>query len=357
MILYLIVSIWPAICYGFYNRCSFFKNKSASIISERIWIVLSMLPMFVLLAFRNKGMGPDTGTYWEAYKFASNNSFNVVFRTQKMEPGFLFVEFILSKIFPSPYFFQILYVSFYFLSIYYFVSRNGNHKFLTIFLLCTLGLFKFFFTGIRQCISMCICLLSFECVKKKQPFKFFSIVLVAILFHKSAILFSAVYFVYWLKHNLKNLLVVITICLSLFVGVLFFFPYLSSLLGYGEYQLEFTGNGFARFTFLFLLFICFVLNKENRNFKNNYERGLFNVSLIFMFMWFLRLTTRTAERVSLYYLPFFSIFISSKISVIFGSRTKESNIMFVIICSLLLFLFLHSLKTDNLVPYKSFIIW
>lgn len=353
MIPYIAVSIFPVICSFLHLRCSFFKNENIKKRSENIWVAISLLPMFILLAFRNQSMGADTGTYWDLYRFASKVSFSELCFTQKMEPGFLVVEWVFAKMFPKPEIFQIIYVGFYFVACFLFIVKNTKEKFLFVFLFCTLGLFKFFFTGIRQCIAICICLFSYSAVKDRHIFKYLAIILIAGLFHKSAFFFLPVYFVYTLKHNKINLIIYISliiVCTAIIIPV---FPYFASLIGYGDYDIEFTGNGFIRFFIYFFLLLSTVFIKNNRCFDDE-ERGIFNISLIFMFLWVLRLMTRSTERIALYFLPYYSLFLSSRLGRVLGEETKESKVLKLFICWALLGLFLYTITTDNIVPYKTF---
>ena len=62
-----------------------------------------------------------------------------------------------------------------------------------------LPVFLLNFSGLRQAIAMGITALSFNFIKEKKPVQFILLVILASLFHKSAIVFLAMYPIYNIK--------------------------------------------------------------------------------------------------------------------------------------------------------------
>ena len=68
----------------------------------------------------------------------------------------------------------------------------------------TLGLYTFMVQGLRQAIAMSICLFSIEFVKKRKFIPFFLVVFLASTYHKTAIVFAVIYFLYGIKMDFKG---------------------------------------------------------------------------------------------------------------------------------------------------------
>ena len=71
--------------------------------------------------------------------------------------------------------------------------------------------------GMRQALAMSICLLSYRYVREKKLIRFLLVVLLAVLFHKSAIIFALVYLLRNMKLDWKSM-TVLTIGVALFMA-------------------------------------------------------------------------------------------------------------------------------------------
>ena len=117
------------------------------------------------------------------------------------EGGFYVYTWILAKIFPSSQFFILVSA----IIITFFVMRfiklySEDYEMSTVMYIC-LGLLTFNMNGMRQALAMAICLLAYEFIEKKKFFPFLLTILVATLFHKTAIVFLPFYLIRNIKFN------------------------------------------------------------------------------------------------------------------------------------------------------------
>lgn len=100
-----------------------------------------------------------------------------------------------------------------------FISRNSVEPPLSLTIYVCLTLFTFNMNGMRQAVAMSICLFAYEHAKNKKLIPFVLTVLLAMLFHKSAMCFFVVYFfprvkntgIHWLAYIVALLVCLLSI--------------------------------------------------------------------------------------------------------------------------------------------------
>ena len=97
-----------------------------------------------------------------------------------------------------------------------FIFKYSKIVWLSVFLFFTNGFFTFALSGIRQSIAIIILLVSYDYLRVNKFVKFLFIVVLASLFHSSAILFLFAYPICNLKWNSSSLFLII------FIGGLFY---------------------------------------------------------------------------------------------------------------------------------------
>ncbi len=85
-----------------------------------------------------------------------------------------------------------------------FISRNSADAPLSLTIYVCLTLFTFNMNGMRQAIAMSICLFAYEQAKQRNLIKFVLLVVLAMLFHKTAMCFLPVYILPMLKNTFGN---------------------------------------------------------------------------------------------------------------------------------------------------------
>lgn len=187
-----------------YNQTAFFKGE----------IILILLIYTFFLACR-WNVGVDFMSYHEMYNYyqTAGNS------NRDVELGHEFVQFF----FGSLGFSSVALFGFYaFFHLYFILYRFKSEKYLYPFIcfLIICGPTLFLWTNIlRQTLSMCIFVFASKYILYRKAFKYYCCVILAILFHKSAILLVPLYFIprYCLFRNRYiNLSLLIV---SMFIGL------------------------------------------------------------------------------------------------------------------------------------------
>lgn len=358
MLIYIFVALWPLLIGNYYvSKVGKYHSVEAGLTKvqykeRRNWLLAAAIPMFLLIALRGKLMGADTLVYLKFYQFTAEASWGEMFDIVDFEPGFVIFEKLVSYISKEPLFFQITYTAVYLITMVHFANQMERAQFLFLFFFATLGIYAFMFTGVRQCLAMCICLFSYDYVKKRRIIPFLLCIALAYTFHKSSILFLSAYFVYPRKLNVGNILLYAFLAVVFFLNIDTIQEWFNQQLDYA-YEVERTGNGLVYLLVVgaITLFSAAVLKPLFRVSKE--YLGVFNISIIALVFWILRLATRVAERPSFYFLFFTMVVLSYAIGTI---RDRQQKLLFgflIIGLSLVLYVYRFINNFSSLVPYVT----
>ena len=377
MFLYILVALFPLVIGFFYDArqpvavaaddadgvadgeaVTLDKMQAKKLKRRRWWLLLvAALPMFVLVALRGPHMGADTGGYLKFFDQMVNTPWDQIFvrneATYEFEEGFVIFEKLLTYVTDDSRVYQVLYTLVYLLALVTFANELEKGRFAFLFFFATMGTYTFMFTGVRQCLAMSICLLSYPFIKRKKLIPFILLVILAFFFHKSAILFLAAYFIYNRRLGWFNAVIYGVLAALAFINIETIQEWFNDTLDY-EYGIEATDTGFIFFAIIVLVtaFAYFAIlhyKKETRE-----SVGLLNVAGITLVLWLLRLETRVAERPS-YYFMFFS---AAVLCHALDAPTKNGDklIYKLVVYAAFLVLFIYRFMTNfsSLVPYVSF---
>lgn len=176
------------------------------------------IPLIVLSLFagvRSYLVGTDSGTYTR--NFRSNlNVYNFEFE-KGVETGYQILEYILLRI-NADYFWLFFITSISIVCAYLSIIRkySVNYTF-SVFLFITLGIYTFFFNGLRQGIAMAIFSLATPYLLEKKFFPYLAICVFGSLFHITALFMIPFY--YLVNLGIKPLYkIILTFLSSLFIS-------------------------------------------------------------------------------------------------------------------------------------------
>lgn len=315
---------------------------------KRTFIALLLLPAAFLIAFKGRTIGADTPTYNNIFRDIYNGNFWQYASNERLERGYVWLIWFLSRFTSSPQSQYIVLGAFFFATFFYLLYKNTEEY--TVFLLLFYGLnvFSFFLTGVRQSYALLICFWGYDQARKKHLIRFLLCVGLAFLFHKSAIAFIIVYF----SVNKKFKKTDITFYFIVFALVAVFNEYIFYIGGELfdlDYGIEYVANGYIMFAIIaFITALSFIFYKKLIA-SSRLNAGLIGLNAMCMAFWILRLFSRTAERVSLYYMPF-TILIVCQLLKLVKDETNRIIISFGII-AVMGVLFIYRLNTLALLPY------
>ena len=302
-------------------------------------LIISLLPMFCLLAFKSETMGTDTSTYSRMFVETGDN---LNFES-RIELGYQYTVILLNRFFGSSqslYIFSALVIC---TSLYIFIKRTATNYPLALYFFATMGFFQFSMSGIRQALSIAIILFSFPFIQEKRRLYFFAIIALAFLFHKSAIFFIPMYWIMNMQVNKKNLTYMVFGMVSVYFLAEPFMLTAADMLNY-DYGVESTGNGYI---FMFIVLLITILCYRSRDVLMDIKKTnsyLINTNYVSLVLWIIRLISRTAERLSLFFMPYTYVALEQYLS----SRPANNRKLYIMIAVLIAgYLFIHRMTPSE----------
>lgn len=325
------------------------------------WFIFFQL--FVISAFRHPSILNDTQAYIDSFKVIdARQSFWCI--EGRYEPGFqIFMKFIFRYISTSPlalltiasFITQGLFV--------WFMYKNSNLLWFSFFLYITFRLFFFSASGIRQGIAVGICLLAYEFLKESKLKYYFSLIILAFLFHYSAAFFLVLYFIRKIDVKLKMFLIIglATFVIFIFIAQLsdILFIFFSYGKDYYDQGIELESNLGAIFiTFNIAIIFFFVYNSWYRKLNKISDADRIQLWALFiaLIIQILSIKFGILIRFTYYFLPFSLILLLKAIGSIKNKEIKYFSLMFWVIYSSAQFLIILYYRPDwyNFYPYKFY---
>lgn len=174
-------------------------------------------------------------------------------------------------------------------------------------------LFSMYFSGLRQVLAISFVVPAFYCTKNRKPVRFLLCVLLACLFHKSALILVLLYPVYNIRFSKGWLIFIIPAIVLMFVFNKQIFSFLLNNFGAGyieKYGVELTSTGaYGALALLIILAVfCYVLPRESDVDRETY--GLRNVLFLAIVLQCFAPIHPLAMRLNYYFLLLVPVLIS-----------------------------------------------
>lgn len=348
-------------------------------IPRNIYLMLTLGVLTFLSAVRASCIGNDTAEYMSIFSASPNIELNVF--EMRYEMGYVLLNKVLYNISSNPQIILIVSSIIIGLGYYKFICKYSIIPMLSVFLFFTFGYWGQMTNIIRQGIAIVIVLFSFDYIKSRKLFKFILIIIIAMLFHRTAIIFLIAYPLSFLKVNLKTGFIAFIIS----IGGLFFFDFIINkvLLMFPTYSYyldsAYLDGNVRSATIINIIIVCIILcfgitvNKytsknqlvDNPAYKHTNKNTKFNQKdfetisiflLIGIIVSILSLKFNLLDRVCNYFNVFSIIYLPNIISRI---RDRKLIIFISMIITLLFFGYATTIQIlrpewNHIYPYKFF---
>lgn len=350
MMLYILTALWPLIIMYVYTKNTRDIQKSPSL----GYLILAAFPMFAMIALRGDMMGADTSTYARHFSESIGIPLSQMIELSRMENGYLVFVKILTYFTHSPKLYQVIYSTIYMIGFVSFAKQlKGTDSFLFFYFVCTLGLFMFMFTGVRQCLAISVCLYAFQYLVRKRYVRFVLLILLAFTLHQSALLCFIMLLVWNRDLRWYGYLIYVLLIYLLYENLSGVQVWLNDKFDY-DYEIENASGGLFYLIFL-LCFTIYAYFVKRRNNTEIYMNTLFNMSVLTVVFWILRLQTRVAERPSFYFIPFTCALFACTVNRSYKLRYEGVFRYAILVVSFLLYVYRLRTNFSTLIPYSSFL--
>ncbi len=346
MLIYLCLALFPIFLGALFPKVQENRKQKA------YFYLICGAVMLVTMGLRHYSLGSiDTQNYYNAMVRAiRSRTWSEYYEPDRYEVGIQAFMYILSRFFKDPQWLLISTSLLFITSIFYFVDRNSDDIPMSISIYISFSLFAFHLQGMRQSIAMCICLFAYEQAKKRKFIPFLAIIAVAVLFHKTAILFLPVYYICRMRCSNKT----IGAMLAISAAVLLFASEVTAIANFlfdTDYGNPVESGGII--TLMINILIIALILFADSDIKKGNERTplLFLLMLSTLCYAFRYVGANLAERVAYYFIFSQMVLIprTSKIVV-----AKQRGLYKMIVLALSIAFFAYHLSGTTFVPYRFF---
>ncbi|EHU1307238.1 EpsG family protein [Acinetobacter baumannii] len=322
------------------------KLEKYALNRRSFWVPLLLLSG--LGGVRSNLVGTDSIVYTDP--FVSNIVFNFSDFNSDIEFGYQALSFFILS-FTKNYAFLFLVTSFFVVFCYlYILKKISKNYFYSVFLYITLGVYTFFFNGLRQGLAMAIFAIATPALINRKPVKYILITLIASLFHISALLMIPFYFIVGFKIRIE--LKVIAIFIFSFLVSKFAIEFLSSSNDRYEHYTQVSENAGGYWTLLFycllgMFFYIFGAKIRNINTEYNILEQVFICGLALVTPLALLQTDPSGPQRLLYYFAWFVVLLLPMVL----SKINSLFINILVVAFFLLYFYLTTSRFADLNPY------
>lgn len=330
------------------------KRSLYSFIYFTLWSLI-----FVTIAFRGEYIGRDTINYINKYATINEaSSYSSFGGLGAYEPLFFYLNRLFGRLFGAWSQSVMVAESVAIVACYGAVlKRHSINPIISVLAFLSFGLYAASFCLLRQFIAMSFCVWSLKYVFERKPIKFYLFTLIAVGFHYTALFWFVVYFLCVNLTKLKKsdwIYALVAIIGYLFVGM---FQEATSHIterwsGYSD--LETGAEGIISFLIFFLITVLAFINRDT--IKSNYRNGgaLLALNYINIIFWTMRLVTRNAERLALFFTIAPILLIPILIDVIEkkNGRVVGAFFKFVVVVLLAVFFVYKFQRDSSIYPYQ-----
>lgn len=355
MWLYLLIFAIPTLWYFFGDQKS---HQSVGVLA----VFLTFLAFFVGMS--DMFGGYDRYIYGDVFdgianittvggSYVQNNAFD----SFASEPGYTYINIVLSWFTANRYIFILIYTLIIYTLLFVSLKRFADNY--PIALIVFMGLwFYFSFTYLRQVLGATIAWLAIKYVIEKKLIKYLIVCFIVVSIHKSAIIFTPIYFITRTRYRSSVIIGLMIVALGLGIS-----PIPNALFtAYGdnssvEMQADYSASGGLRIEYIleaFLFLYIFITQRDNIT-KSRKNIVLYNIGIIFCATLLFFARSENGGRLSWYFM--IGTIITTTNAVTKGTNRKLLSTGIIVLCLALYVRIFNAWQTANmsLYPYKTFL--
>ena len=328
--------------------------------NTKIFMVLCSIALIFIIGLRTQHTGStDTQIYLRLFDIAKKNT-NICHFLKQLntlsdvnifsECGFYIYLWVVAIVFKNQQWLLIMSAVIIVIGVARFIKNNSEDFYVSWMVYVCLGSMTFAMNGMRQAIAMSICLLADEFSKKRKIVPFLLLVLVAMLFHKSAFIFAIVYVLRGMKFNILSLFVLASGVFVFLITADKLISVYDTVMGEDYLGAESMGTGIITL-FIYLIAIVMIL-LFGKCLGDKMIFAQFSVSLVGATLYMGRFfSNQIYERISYYFFFYLMLLFPSIFRQI---RTRERQLITVLFSILAFVLYAYRVSKGTFSNYELF---
>ncbi|MCM3788889.1 EpsG family protein [Domibacillus indicus] len=326
-----------------------FKNSHKL---KKFFVSLATIQLILILSFRQITIGVDVAGYINNFKYTFSTYNLEQILHHHWEIGFKFLVKVISLFTNNEQIFLSVLAILSIVPVGRFIYKNSKMPFLSFALYISFNYYSFVFSGLRQAIAYAIILNSYDFIKDKKPVKFTICVLLASLFHKSALVFLVAYFLVKLRLNKVTISIILLINTFIFIFRVRIYE-VASRLFYEAYEVA-ESSSFTWMLLCSFIVICGLLvYKKVVSFSQD-NNALYILLIVGSSLMIFASVGTNVMRVADYYYMFVIIFIPEIITALRDKFMVIMSTYILIIFTFILYFWFLTIDGFQITPYQFF---
>lgn len=330
--------------------------------NNKLTLILIFLFLFVISSLKSYEYTGDLQAYVNQYMYLDEKSYKTlivgIFTRKVKDPTFYLFAKICFDLGFSSYLWLSIIAAIFALSCTYFIYKQSDNYGMSFLLLLSLGYFSFSMTGLRQTVALSLILVGYSFLKQKKYIHFIVFVVLASLFHISAIcvLIALPCKFIKIKDKFVFLLLLIILFGIAYAGYPFLYQIVDKILGekYSNYLNSGTHLNLSGFMIQGCILIFtwyFIPDKKLKENNNSFIILILSLGLFFQFL--ASILFAEMFRISMY----FSIFAIVSVPMILENyvlEPKEKRLLSFLV-PMVFVLYLVFFNNDYILSFKSWL--
>lgn len=329
---------------------------------KKIYICIIFGALIIVGAIRDYTIGTDTAQYVSSFKIIKDIDFSE-HNSLRFEIGFFAICKILNYITENP---QILIACTSFLiygAMGIFVYRNSKDVVMSSILLITLNFYGLYMSAMRQALAIAVIIFSYRYLQERKYFKYIIGIIIASLFHQTALIMIGLIPFMNIKFKKNYLYVTIFIAIISFMSANVIFNLITKIFTIYDYYSKsafFESNYFAAlinalvsFVILIVGIYCNVLSEKEIKQENNLMAFIMSISFI---LYVITMKISIFSRATVYFSFYAIIWIPNSIKQVKDPKQRILINYCVLICTILYWIIIAKYRPEwhGVIPYKAF---
>ena len=348
MLFYLFILVFICITAGIF---SLYHYKKAG---EKLFAIFWGILLFILYACKNNNVGSDYPTYLKFFDEIYTRDLSLLIsgdtNYSSFEIGYVVLVKLISTISHTDIFFTIIMALIMSILPIIVIYKYSSSLWMGIFIFFAMSLYTNSFSMLRQSIAMYICWFSIPYIINRYFLKFLLIIMLAFFFHKTALAFIPIYFLFQFKLSAKFYFFAFIGIVIVYIALLPLITYLTSLLILNDYTDANVSGGYIFLLFLFLCFVfcAYALRKD----ANPYEHAFLQMLFFSLILQLLATKFNILTRIVDYYKISLIVLLPT---VICSPLFRKNRLLVIFLFIMLFILYFYKTNLDNsysIIPYS-----
>ncbi|WP_161568719.1 EpsG family protein [Exiguobacterium sp. SH1S21] len=273
---------------------------------NHFFIIPSFLLLFIVSAFRGD-FTTDYKNYSMLFHSYNRYSFTEVFQANfYQENGYIFLNKLIG-LFTSNDFYLLIFITFIILyGFFHQFSKYSAYIWLSVLMFTTIGAYYTSFNTMRHILAVAIVFFGSKFLYERNLFKYCIVIIIASLFHRSALIMIVFYFILNFKFNIKNLTIILlgSIATMLSLNTILEFIQRTSYSVYTPDAYGMTGLSFTNAVLPIAILIFSLFYHKKIDLNNTIQKIWINAVVFYTVFSVLGLKVQMIQRIAEYFAPY-----------------------------------------------------